>query len=233
MAHKWHYRCKPGCSLLLKMVYYCLVSETVTITNGVLLVSETPLQMVCFGLVIHLPLQIVYYLLVRQLPLLIVYYWSVRLTASLSGVVTSTGCREYQLYVNLCVCMCACMITSLTCFKINTNIQQYETILTPNCYFCATHFPNCWFRNFEKEISIHAVALCPVLFAVPKNIVSLPCLLNSTISNWYCIALNERREDDWWIMNWKESTRHSPWPNLRYSYGISWKRLKNPWECFK
>ena len=41
MAHKWHCRCKAGCSLILKIMYYWLVSETVTITNGVLLVSET------------------------------------------------------------------------------------------------------------------------------------------------------------------------------------------------
>jgi len=49
-------------------------------------------------------------------------------------------------------------------------------------------------------MSIPAVTLCPVLFAVPKNItVCLPCLLNSTISNWYCIALNERISVEYWI----------------------------------
>jgi len=41
VAHKWHYRCKPGFSLLLKMVFYCLVSEDVIITNVVFLVSGT------------------------------------------------------------------------------------------------------------------------------------------------------------------------------------------------
>jgi len=68
---------------------------------------------------------------------------------------------------------------------------KHDSILTPKCYFCATHFTNYWFRDLDKKISIHAVTLCPVLFPVPQNIiVCLPCLLNNTISNWYCIALN-------------------------------------------
>jgi len=128
----------------------------------------------------------VYYWLVRLLPFLIVYYCLVMLTTSLSGVVASTACREYPLCVNVCVCvcMCACMIKSLNSLKTNASIQQYDRILTTKCCFSATHFPNYWFRNFEKEISIHTVTLCPVPFAVPNNItVCLPCLLNSTISN--------------------------------------------------
>ena len=45
----------------------------------------------------------------------------------------------------------------------------------------------------RKKYSIHAVTLCPVLFTVPNIItVFLPCLLNSTPSNCYCIAINER-----------------------------------------
>jgi len=50
-----------------------------------------------------------------------------------------------------CVCVCACMVTSLYCSKITASMQQYEGILTPKCYFCATHFRNYWFRNFEKK----------------------------------------------------------------------------------
>ena len=38
---EWHYRCKAGCILILKIVYHWLVSKTVTIANDVLLVSET------------------------------------------------------------------------------------------------------------------------------------------------------------------------------------------------
>ena len=48
----------------------------------------------------------VYYGLVRLLQLLVVYYWIVRLTNSVSVVVTWTACREYQLNVNVCVYVC-------------------------------------------------------------------------------------------------------------------------------
>ena len=113
--------------------------------------------MVYYGLVRESPLQIVYYLLVRLVQLLIVYYWIVRLTSSVSVVVTWTACREYELYVTVCVCMCACMITSLYCFKITASIQQYESILTPKWYFHATHFPNYWLTNLDKEISVYKI----------------------------------------------------------------------------
>ena len=141
----------------------------------------------------HLPLQIVYCLLVSETVTIADCVLLDSETYNISICCCDfKACVEYQLYVNVCVYVCM-HDHRFEQFKINASIQQYESILTAKCYLCATHFPNDWFTNFEKEISVHALALCSVLFPVLKNIiVCLPCLLNNTISNCYCIALNER-----------------------------------------
>ena len=73
-------------------MYYWLVGKTDTITNGVLLVSETTSQMV------HKPLQMLYYF--SNTPFLIVYYWIVRLTIT-NGVlwVSETVTMEIMYYL--------------------------------------------------------------------------------------------------------------------------------------
>jgi len=150
------------------MVYYWLVRLTISEWFCYFL-SRHRCQWCIIGLW-DLPLQMVYYQLVRLNHLII---WC------------DFNCLYRIAVVCECVYVCVRALSPFwTVLKLKPVNSKYESILTPKCYFCPTHFPNYWFRNTEKEISIHAVILCHVLFALPKNIiVCLPCLFNNTVTD--------------------------------------------------
>jgi hypothetical protein len=123
----------------LPVVCYWLMR--LTNTNGVLRVNENVIIVDC--------VLFVCYWYCYNCWLCIIEYWDLPhqyLVLWFQLSLENTSCMW------MCVCMCVCMIKSLNSFKFKASMQQYENILTPKCYFCATHFPNYWFRNFEKEI---------------------------------------------------------------------------------